>query len=50
MHLAEGAVPHYAAIGALAGELGISVLITVGNDEGQSVKDLARSNKFLCRN
>ena len=34
VHLAEGAVPYHAAIGALAGELGITALIAVGNGEG----------------
>ena len=34
MHLAEGVVPYHAAIGTLAGELGISALMAVGTGEG----------------
>jgi UDP-N-acetylmuramoyl-tripeptide--D-alanyl-D-alanine ligase len=33
-HQAEGTVRHHAAIGALAGELGITVLVVVGEGEG----------------
>jgi UDP-N-acetylmuramoyl-tripeptide--D-alanyl-D-alanine ligase len=36
MHLADEAIPYHAAIGALAGELGITALIAVGESEGPS--------------
>jgi UDP-N-acetylmuramoyl-tripeptide--D-alanyl-D-alanine ligase len=34
MHQAEGTIRHHEAIGALAGELGIDVLVAVGKGEG----------------